>query len=270
MSFFACFKSLWYNKSSGGFIMIIATWNIGSGINTNDYVGEFFDKVPEANPDDKCMQIIAKQIIENNIDVISLQEVITTESFEYIEKLSKLTGLEYYETFENSPSHLIKNTMYGIAILSKYPIEMIKKEFFKNPDLTKTTAKGVYKSHDKGYMIAKIHAPEPFCISNTHFLPFHRFDTEILEYAESFVPFQNDLMSFDAIACGDYNVVEGSSKLKILLNNLTDFEFVFDEVSTVDNKKCDNILIPKKIAKKSKKMIKNTDSSDHFMCIVEI
>ena len=65
--------------------MKIATWNIGSGINTNNYVGEFFDKTPEANPDDKCMQIIAKQITENNIDVIALQEVITTESFEYIE-----------------------------------------------------------------------------------------------------------------------------------------------------------------------------------------
>lgn len=250
--------------------MKIATWNIGSGINTNDYVGEFFDKTPEANPDDKCMQIIAKQITENNIDVIALQEVITTESFEYIENLSKLTGLEYYETFENSPSHLIKNTMYGVALLSKYPIEVVKKEFFKNPNLTKITAKGEYKSHDKGYILAKICADEPFYISNTHFLPFHRFDTEILDYAESFVPFQKDLIKYNAIACGDYNVVEGAKKLKQLLNKLEDFEFVFDEISTVDDKKCDNILIPKKIIKKSQKMIKNADSSDHFMCIVEI
>ena len=250
--------------------MKIATWNIGSGINTNDYVGEFFDKVPEANPDDKCMQIIAKQIIENEIDVIALQEVITTESFEYIEKLSKLTGLEFYATYENSPSHLIKNTMFGVAILSRYPIEVIKKEFFANPNLTKTTAKGVYKTHDKGYMLVKILADEPFYVSNTHFLPFHRFDTEILEYAESFESFQEDLIKYNAIACGDYNVVEGAKKLKKLLGNLTEFEFVFDEVSTVDDKKCDNILIPKKITKKSQKMIKNADSSDHFMCIIEI
>lgn len=250
--------------------MKIATWNIGSGINTNDYVGEFFDKVPEANPDDKCMQVIAKQIVENNIDVIALQEVITTESFDYIKKLSKLTGLEYYETFENSPSHLIKNTMFGVAILSRYPIEVIRKEFFANPNLTKTTAKGVYKTHDKGYMLVKILADKPFYISNTHFLPFHRFDTEILDYAESFVAFQEDLINYNAIACGDYNVVEGAEKLKNLLSKLTDFEFVFDEISTVDNKRCDNILIPKKIEKKSQKMIKNADSSDHYMCIIEI
>ncbi len=250
--------------------MKIATWNIGSGINTNDYVGEFFDKVPEASPDDKCMQIIAKQIIENNIDVIALQEVITTKSFEYVEKLSKLTGLEYYETFENSPSHLIKNTKYGVAILSRYPIEVIKKEFIPNPNLIKTTSKGMYKSHNKGYMLAKICSDEPINISNTHFLPFHRFDTEILDYADSFVQFQNDLIKFNAIACGDYNVVEGAEKLKKLLSKLNGFNFVFDEVSTVDNKKCDNILIPKKIKIKSQKMIENADSSDHFMCIVEI
>ena len=119
-------------------------------------------------------------------------------------------------------------------------------------------------------MIAKICSDEPFYISNTHFLPFHRFDTEILEYAGSFVQFQNDLIQYNAIACGDYNVIEGAEKLKKLLSKLTDFEFVFDEVSTVDKKKCDNILIPKKITKKSQKMIKNADSSDHFMCVVEI
>ena len=250
--------------------MKIATWNIGSGINTNDYVGEFFDKTPEANPDDKCMQIIAKQIVENNIDVIALQEVITTESFEYIQTLSRLTGLDFYATFETSPSHLIKNTMYGTAILSRYPIEVIKNEFFKNPNLTKTTEKGTYKSHDKGYTIAKINAPEPFYISNTHFLPFHRFYADILEYAESFEAFQEDLIRYNAIACGDYNVIEGAERLKILLSKLTDFKFIFDEVSTVDGKSCDNILIPKKIIKKSQKMIKNADSSDHFMCIIEI
>ena len=62
---------------------------------------------------------------------------------------------------------------------------------------------------------------------------------------------------------------EGTEKNTITVT-VNDIEFVFDEVSTVDDKKCDNILIPKKITKKSHKMIKNADSSDHFMCIIEI
>ena len=47
--------------------MRIATWNIGAGINTNDYKGEFFDKTKEANTDDECLVKIAKAIVDNNI-----------------------------------------------------------------------------------------------------------------------------------------------------------------------------------------------------------
>ena len=79
--------------------MKIATWNISAGINTNDYKGEFFDKEKELMPDDRCLNAIAKAIIENDIDVIALQEVVTTESFKYMQNLSAKTGMKYYEVF---------------------------------------------------------------------------------------------------------------------------------------------------------------------------
>jgi len=115
--------------------MKIATWNISAGINTNDYVGEFFDKTKEASVDDRCLNDIANAIIENNIDVIALQEVVTTESFKYMEKLSEKTGLKFFETFENSPCHLIENANFGVAVLSRYPIKLIKKQFFEKAQL---------------------------------------------------------------------------------------------------------------------------------------
>ncbi len=111
--------------------MKIATWNISAGINTNDYQGELFDKDKELKPDDRCLNAIAEIIKKHNIDVIALQEVVTTESFKYMQNLSEKTGLKYYESFENSPCHLIENANFGVAILSKFPIKLIKKQFLK-------------------------------------------------------------------------------------------------------------------------------------------
>ena len=251
--------------------MKIATWNISAGINTNDYTGEFFDKSKESNVDDRCLNDIAKAIITNDIDVIALQEVVTTESFKYMENLSKLTNLKYFESFENSPCHLIENANFGIAILSKYPIELIKKQFFENPNLTKQTKKGLYHTHDKGYLAVKVMSENPFDLLCTSLLPFHRFDHNIVDFKYLFDEFQNFVLENSVYALGDFNAIEGKSSLQNVFDKINpDYNFLFDEITTIDNKKCDNILLPKNIKVKNKYIVKNTDISDHYLCVAEI
>ena len=251
--------------------MKIATWNIGAGINTNDYKGEFFDKSKEANVDDRCLNDIAKAIIENEIDVIALQEVVTTESFKYMENLSKLTNFKYFETFENSPCHLIENANFGVAVLSKYPIKLIKKQFFENPRLTKQTQKGLYHTHDKGYLAVMIMADKPFNFLSASLLPFHRFDTNIIEFKDLFNEFQDFVLENNVYALGDFNAIEGKQNLQKVFEKMNSkYNYLFDEITTIDNKKCDNIILPKSITVKNKYIVKNTDISDHYLCVAEI
>lgn len=250
--------------------MKIATWNISAGINPNDYVGEFFDKQKESNVDDRCLNDIAKAIVMHNIDVIALQEVVTTESFRYLENLSKLTNLKYYYSFENSPCHLIENANFGVAILSKYPINLIKKQFFDNPHLTKQTQKGLYHTHDKGYLAVEVMAENPFNLLCTSLLPFHRFDHNIVDFKNLFEEFQSFVLENNVYALGDFNAIEGKENLQKVFDKLnSSHQFLFDEVTTNDNKKCDNILLPKKIKIKDKYIVKNFDISDHYLCVAE-
>lgn len=250
--------------------MKIATWNISAGINTNDYKGEFFDKEKELNTDDKCLNRIAKAIKEHNLDVVALQEVVTTESFKYMQNLSEKTGLKYYETFENSPCHLIENANFGVAVLSKYPITLIKKQFFENPHLTKQTPKGLYQTHDKGYLAVTINCENPFKLLSASLLPFHRFDHNIVDFKEIFNEFQQFVKDNNVYALGDYNAILGKTNLQCVFNNLESHEFLFDDITTIDNKKCDNILLPKTVKVINKYVVANKDTSDHFLCVVEI
>lgn len=251
--------------------MKIATWNISAGINTNDYKGEFFDKSKETNIDDRCLNDIAKAIVENDIDVIALQEVVTTKSFKYLENLSKLTNLKYYDSFENSPCHLIENANFGVAILSRYPIKLIKKQFFDNPNLTKQTQKGLYHTHDKGYMVVNVLSNESFNLLSASLLPFHRFDHNIIDFKYLFNEFQNDVLQNNIYALGDFNAIKGKEDLQKVFDKINlNYNFLFDEVTTIDDKKCDNIILPNNINVKNKYIVKNTDISDHYLCIAEI
>lgn len=252
--------------------MKIATWNISAGINTNDYVGEFFDKEKELNIDDECLNSIANEIISQNIDVVALQEVVTTDSFKYMQKLSQKTGLSFFESFENSPCHLIENANFGIVVLSRYPLEIVKKEFFANPHLTKQTAKGLYKTHEKAYMCVKVNAGENvFNFITTQLLPFHRFDAQITDFKHIFTSFQDFVLNNNVYVLGDFNAIEGKKHLEKVFDKFEGrYQFLFDEVTTVDGKKCDNIILPRDVAVKNSYIVHDNKTSDHFMCVAEI
>lgn len=70
---------------------------------------------------------------------------------------------------------------------------------------------------------------------------------------------------------GDFNAIAGKPNLQQVFDKLNDkYEFLFDEVTTIDNKKCDNILLPKHVKVKNKYLVTNEDISDHFLCVAEI
>lgn len=250
--------------------MKIATWNISAGIDINSYSGELFDKEKEIELNDNCLISIANEIIDQNIDVIALQEVVTTESFQYMKKLSEKTGLKYFETFENSPCHLIENASFGVAILSRYPIEVVGRLFFKNPHLTKQTAKGLYTTHEKGYMCVKVFAETEFYLLSTQLLPFHRFDVQITDFKNLFVEFQDFVLKNKVYALGDFNAIEGKKHLKEVFDKFDEYQFLFDEITTTDGKRCDNIILPKSVKIKSSYIVKENTTSDHLMCVAEI
>ncbi len=248
--------------------MKIGSWNISSGINVNNYKDELFDITPRVNVNDECLIQISQLIKQNNLDIIALQEVITTPSFHFLENLSKLTGLKYFCEFEISPGFLIENTRFGVAILSKYPIKNIQNKLFKNPNLNKVTEKGTYSSHDKGYISATING---ITFISTQFLPFHRFNEKIVNFKYYFNEFQSDVIKNNAIVCGDFNAVSGASELGKVLDKLqTTHTFCFNDVTTTDGKLTDNILLPKGTKIKNKYIETKITPSDHFLCVIEI
>lgn len=248
--------------------MKIGTWNISSGINVNNYNNELFDITPSVNVNDECLTQIAELIKQNDLDVVALQEVITTPSFHFLENLSKLCGLKHFCEFEISPGFLIENTRFGVAILSKYPIHNVQNKLFKNPNLKKVTEKGSYSSHDKGYICATI---KGITFISTQFLPFHRFNEKIVHFKDYFDELQNDAIKTNAIVCGDFNAVLGFCELAKVLDKLqSTHTFCFDNITTTDGKRTDNILVPKDTRIKNQHIETEITPSDHFLCVIEI
>ena len=135
----------------------IASYNISGGFYNDEDKTEYLDKESATNVDDRLLKQIVETINNKDIDVICFQEIITTERIQYIESICQNTKLKYYESYELSKNNIVKDTNCGIAVLSKYPLEVLKKELFPNPGLTKTTSSGkTYYLFDKGYMIVNI------------------------------------------------------------------------------------------------------------------
>ena len=113
-------------------------------------------------------------------------------------------------------------------------------------------------------------AERPFNLLCTSLLPFHRFDHNIVDFKNLFEEFQSFVLENNVYALGDFNAIEGKENLQKVFDKLnSSHQFLFDEVTTNDNKKCDNILLPKKIKIKDKYIVKNFDISDHYLCVAE-
>lgn len=246
----------------------IATFNISGGFYCGDESQEYLDREAATSVDNRLLNEIIDNINKENIDVICFQEIITTKETKYIDTIVNNTNLKYFESFELSPCNLVKDTDCGVAILSKYPLTNSIKKIFTNPKLSKTTSSGnTYYTYDKGYLVSSIDiSGNELKLLTHHGFPFRRFNSTPEKNTSVFQEFDQVINNIKPnIITGDFNA-ENFMDLMPETNNC--YKRVFDEITTVDEMKFDDILINKESNYISKRIIKSL--SDHYMLLIEI
>ena len=246
----------------------IATFNISGGFYCGDESQEYLDREASTSVDNRLLNEIIDNINKENIDVICFQEIITTQETKYIDTIVNNTNLKYFESFELSPCNLVKDTNCGLAILSKYPITNSIKEIFTNPKLSKTTSSGnTYYTYDKGYLLSTININgKNLNLLTHHGFPFRRFNSSPEQNPSVFQEFDKVINNLKPnLVTGDFN----SENFMDLMNQTNNnYKRIFNEITTVDDKRFDDILLPKEQEYISKQLIKSL--SDHFLLIIEI
>ena len=242
----------------------IASYNISGWFYNDKDKTEYLDKEGVSEVDNRLLKQIIETINNGDIDIICFQEIITTEKVQYIKTISDETNLKNYEYYELSKNNIVKDTNCGIAVLSKYPLEVIKRELFPNPGLTKTTSSGkTYYLFDKGYMVVNILIDDKKIKLLTHHgFPYGTFDSIAEDNMQVFEFFDNKISENKPdIITGDFNVED---MMTLMANTKNDYKRTVDMITTVEGKKLDDILIHKDI-NYSSNVLKLL--SDHFMVI---
>ena len=242
--------------------MKIASFNISGGYYIGNEDNEYLDRESSNTIDNRLLKQIIEVINNENIDIICFQEIITTKEIKYMDSIIENTELKYYDYYELSPNNLVKDTNSGIAIFSRYPINSIKKELFPNPMLLKTTDSGkTYYTFDKGYMLCEINNKT---ILTHHGFPYRRFNSTPEANRDIFSFFDEVIDKYHPdIVTGDFNADDFMTLMPKANNK---YQRTINDITTVDNKKFDDILINKNI-NYSKKIIKLL--SDHFIVMIE-
>ncbi len=242
----------------------IASYNISGGFFNDKDETEYLDKERASGFDDRLLNQIIETINNEDIDVICFQEIITTERVQYINKICDGTELKNYEYYELSENNLVKDTNSGIAVLSKYPLEVLKREFFPNPGLTKTTKSGnTYYLYDKGYMVVYLLIESKRIKLLTHHgFPYKVFDSTAEDNMQVFEFFDSRIDEIKPdIITGDFNVED---MMILMPNTNSNYKRTINSITTVDGEKLDDILVHKDI-NYSSNVLKLL--SDHFMVI---
>ena len=247
--------------------MKIASFNISGGFYGGDESSEYLDREAATSIDNQLLCDIIRLINNEDIDIIALQEVITTEEYNYINQIKDGTKLKYSEMFELSPCNLVKGAKCGLAILSKYPIDKSQKNIFKNPKLSKTTASGnVYYTYDKGWLLCAININNKTLeILTHHGFPYRRFDSTPEANITVFQEFDNIIKNNKVdIVTGDFNA---ENFMELMQYTASKYQRTINYITTVDDKRFDDILILKD-KDYSSKVIKSM--SDHYLVITKI
>ena len=245
----------------------IATFNISGGVYEDDQSVDYLDKSQFERIDARLHDDIIRIANEEQLDVLCFQEIITTESFHYIDKIVAETELKYVSALELSPCNTLKDARCGIAILSKYPLTEEAKELITNPMLAKTTSSGkTYYTFDKGYQIVTIElGDQSIRLFNHHNFPFRRFNSTPEANPTVFAEVDGVIASYTPdIVAGDFNAEAFLDLMPYLAEHYTK---TIDAGTTDDGKKFDNILV-KKGTDANAKLIESY--SDHYMVVAEI
>ncbi len=236
--------------------MRLATWNIGSALGKDAC---------------KSIEYIVQNIEKNLIDVLCLQEVVTSsENVDFINELKKKLSFKYCSFYELSSAHLEDNTMIGIAILSKYSIEESFEIKLTNPNIVFNKNGKSMRSDDKGFLVTEIfYKGKKIKIVTGHMLPFHSLGSDSKKYGhlyrEMYSKVKTFCNGFPFILCGDFN----SSKLESLVKELSiDMSNVFHEATRYNGNQNDYIFVSKEWICKSYRIDMN--EYDHFLCVCEV
>ena len=247
--------------------MRIASYNISGGFYNSDDKTEYLDRDAAENIDNKMLQQIIDTINNEQIDVICFQEIITTERIQYIKSICDNTNLKYFDYYELSMCNIVKDTECGIAILSKYPVETLKKELFPNPGLTKTTSSGkTYYLFDKGYMMVKILIDNnEIKLLTHHGFPYGTFNSTPEKNPKVFEFFDDRIFELNPdIITGDFNA---KNFMQLMKKTSDEYTRTINSVTTVEGYEIDDILV-RNNTKFDSKVLKLL--SDHFMIIADI
>lgn len=245
----------------------IASYNVSGGFYIGDESTEYLDREASDKIDNRLLTDLIEIINKENIDVLCLQEVITTERIKYIDQIKESTNLKYSESFELSPCNLVKDTDCGLAILSKYPLSNTQKQIFTNPKLAKTTSSGnTYYTYDKGCLYTTIKLKEEkITILTHHGFPYRRFNSTPEANPNIFLEFDEIVKNNNIdVITGDFNA---DNFEELMLYTKENYIRTINNITTVDGKKFDDILIKNDI--KYNTEIKKS-VSDHYMVITTI
>lgn len=245
----------------------IASYNVSGGFYIGDESTEYLDREASDKIDNRLLTDLIEIINKENIDVLCLQEVITTKRIRYIDQIKESTKLKYSEEFELSPCNLVKDTDCGLAILSKYPLSNTQKQIFTNPKLAKTTSSGnTYYTYDKGCLYTTIKLKEEkITILTHHGFPYRRFNSTPEANPNIFLEFDEIVKNNNIdVITGDFNA---DNFEELMLYTKENYIRTINNITTVDGKKFDDILIKNDI--KYNAEIKKS-VSDHYMVITTI
>jgi len=245
----------------------IANFNISGGFYIGNEKTEYLDRNAVDAVDNKLLEQTINIINSEQFDIICFQEIITTECTQYIRTIVDNTDLKFYDFYELSECNIVKNTYCGLAILSKFPINCIKKDVFPNPRLSKTTSSGnTYYTYDKGYMISEVEIyDKKVKILTHHGFPYRRFNSTPENNKEVFEFFDNVIENYNPnIITGDFNA---ENFMSLMEKTASKYKRTINSITTVDGKMFDDILLPKKIEHQSE-IVKLL--SDHYIIINEI
>lgn len=238
--------------------MRIGTWNIGEDERNNDGILNM-----------NSYEYIIEMIKDNNLDVICLQEAITSSNnLPAIGKYIKgHTALKYATELSLSISYVDKENRIGVVIVSKYALENIETKMFDNPNVTYyNKEKGkTYRPADKGMILTDV---EDVRIVTGHGIPFYAFHIEkdkrhqYCEKMEKYI--LENCKNKSWILLGDLNE-DDLNAIFPRINNLTR-DLVKE--TTYKDKIYDHILISKNVERKGSEIVDT--SFDHKLCIIEI
>jgi endonuclease/exonuclease/phosphatase family metal-dependent hydrolase len=249
------------------------TWNIGAAPG----------KLDHANLSQAMYQVtkrshqVADVIHFYRPDMVCLQEVISIgDKYSQTWQIAKL--VEDYQYAEFVLHDLFWSSSVkarsGLAILSKYPIQNIQKKLLPNPILKhQERADTIWKTHDKGLLIAEIHCDnQPITCVSLHMLPFLRFQIE--RYApqqqavwQALDQILNTLNLKQLVVGGDFNQDNITDLLPKAAIHLHDVKFL---KPTHRNTYYDHVLLHRSVREHKAKVIPAKEDFDHNPCMVEM